>query len=414
MNDKIEIYKIPEWNLNKLNNKIAALNKRAANLDCPAIEIIDHGTEEGTLPNYQKQVDNGIRNYDDVPHYIVHNISISGAGPRLAGWKFVGTLDHHTIPGSIIVNTVPGEHVPGQFYHNDAKCDHCGKIRQRVQTFVVEHDSGEFKQIGRQCLKDFLGHNPKNILRLLTSLYKILNDLGNEDGEFYEKGDKVDWSFDKLRILEVTSAIIRTHGWVSRSASKDRGCLATADYVFYYFCPPIGKEEQHWDKWAATIKWDKEADTKDATDAIKWLTEQNDSNNEYLHNLKTIANADMVSFRLFGYWCSLLSSYQKSMERLRFKAKTQKLNEWIGEPKERMDFEVEVVRISHMDGHYGVTHLHKMLDSEGRTLIWFASTSSSMESGHKYKIKGTIKKHDKFNEWKQTLINRVKVLEEIN
>jgi hypothetical protein len=54
-----------------------------------------------------------------------------------------------------------------------------------------------------------------------------------------------------------------------------------------------------------------------------------------------------------------------------------------------------------------------MLDNDGRTLTWFANTNPEMNVGEKYRIKGTVKKHDEYNEWKQTILTRVKVLEKI-
>ena len=39
-----------------------------------------------------------------------------------------------------------------------AICEHCGLRRRRTRTYVVVHtDSGEVRQVGSGCLRDFLG-----------------------------------------------------------------------------------------------------------------------------------------------------------------------------------------------------------------------------------------------------------------
>ena len=48
-----------------------------------------------------------------------------------------------------------------------AWCEHCGLRRRRKATFVVVHvDSGELRQVGSGCLRDFLGgHDPDRACR---------------------------------------------------------------------------------------------------------------------------------------------------------------------------------------------------------------------------------------------------------
>jgi len=412
------VYGIPSWNTGILHKKIERLNKKAAKLNCPPLVLTEKGTQKRVHPDYLEQVEMGVRPAGDVPHYTVHLFTISGEGPKLAGWKFIGTLDHHTLPGSVIVNTVPGEKVPEEFYHNDAVCNHCNKIRRRIETFVVEHEEGEMKQVGRQCIRDFLGTDPATILRLLTSIRRLFESLEDEESEFYAGGGggRQSMVFNLERSLEVTSAMIRTYGWVSKAMAEqdyDNARTPTVFDVLHYFCPPYGaKERREWEQWKETINFHDEEDANNAVNAIKWLEEQ-ESDNEYMHNLRAIASSEACPDRLMGYWCSLMATYQRAMDRLREAARQKKLNEHVGEIKKRQDFDIELLSIKCIDGYYGVVHIHKMLDNEGRTLTWFANTDSGMEAGRKYRIKGTVKKHDEYNGWKQTALSRVKVIEEI-
>jgi hypothetical protein len=74
-----------------------------------------------------------------------------------------------------------------------------------------------------------------------------------------------------------------------------------------------------------------------------------------------------------------------------------------------MDIEVECVGIGSFAGTYGETTIYR-LKSGNNKLTWFASGESDIEIGGKYKVKGTIKKHDEYRGEAVTMINRVKVL----
>lgn len=66
------------------------------------------------------------------------------------------------------------------------------------------------------------------------------------------------------------------------------------------------------------------------------------------------------------------------------------------------------------NGHYGLAKLHSLRDEEGRTLIWFATGADELEVGGKYRILGTVKKHEEYKGWKQTTLTRVKALEALS
>jgi len=422
--NEIEIFRIPEWNVERLEQAIQKLNKRAEKLGVPPLEIVNHGEELVPDPEFTRNVSLDAFGapmrkipYEDIPKVKVVLISINGEGPKLAGYTFVGALDHIVLPGSVVVNTVPGQTVPQEYFDNDPVCDHCGKIRRRNQTFVLKHEDGHHTQVGRQCIKDFLGHDPSGIVRLLTAMWKLLESFSDEDNdEWYGRGGggNRDWQFEHDQVLKATAAIIRTFGWVPRSAADpDTGREATSSIVLDVLIPPYDKySRKRKEALMENIEWDEEKDQAEAEGAVAWLEEQ-EANNEYMHNLKAIAKAESVPSRMFGYWCSLVSAYQRAQERLRINLAQKKTNEWVGEEKDKIETIVKVVGLRYFDGRYGTTTLHRMLDEEGRTLTWFASCKSHMDEGMTYRIKGTIKKLDEYNDWKQTVLTRVKMLEEI-
>lgn len=70
------------------------------------------------------------------------------------GWKFVATLNH-TEEGNIIRAACDIE-IPERFYTCSPCCEHCNSNRPRKETYIVLNEkTGEFKQVGKSCLKDF-------------------------------------------------------------------------------------------------------------------------------------------------------------------------------------------------------------------------------------------------------------------
>lgn len=405
-------FHIPDCNLGRLRDKIAKMNKRGAKLGCPAIEIEIIREYKTVHPDYKEP--DGIVPEEWLPKIKMVEIAINGEGPKIAGWKFVGTLDHNTLPGSVIVNAVPGETVPKKYHNHDATCAHCNKIRRRKETFVLLHDDGHHTHVGRQCLKDFLGHDPRRVASFLTSLMRFTDELDEDEWRGY-RGGREEIMHDHITVLQTTAAVIKDCGWVPRSsASAEEGRPATAGLVIEALFPPKTTSSGYtqWKKWKDGLNITDESNRKEAEGARDWLKTQKDDN-EYMHNLHMIDKAEGVPVKLFGYWCSLVAAYQRAQERLRLNKAAKKLNEHFGEIKKRIELDVKVISIRYTDGYYGTVGIVRMLDEKGRTAIWFANTDVKMEAGKKYRIKGTVKKHDEYNDWKQTVLNRVSVVKEL-
>ena len=417
---EIETFNIPAANMGRLQTKFDKMNRKAAQIGCPPVsfevlreyEIVhpDHKDPDRILPESW------------LPKIKMVEFVVHGDGPKIEGWKFVGTLDLNTLPGSTIVKTVPDQKVPQEYYEHDGSCDHCNRIRRRNETFVLEgqdENEGQHQVVGRNCLRDFFGHDPSQIARFLSSLNRFLNDMEDEERGFGGFGGPSDYVYDHKTVLAATAAVINLEGWRAKSACLDSMDTPTASLVLDIFLPvPRGmpeREKRERLAWIEKLDYLNERFTTEAVGAMEWLEEQ-DANNDYMHNLHTIAAADAVPAKMFGFWCSLMAPYHRAQERLALQKaeRDEMLNEFLDDAiKARVEAEVTLVAIRSFDGAYGTVHIHRMVDSDGRTLIWFANARPTMEQGKKYRIAGTVKKKDEYKGWKQTHVNRVRVLNEI-
>jgi len=408
--DTRHVYRIAEDRMDAFCAELAKFNKRAEKLGCEPLGYDILGTDVVVAPKHAHLVH--VYGIDNLPHIKYTKIAFVGVAPKLAGWSFIGKLDHTTIPGQVIVQTIPGEVVPPEYFNNDPVCDHCHVRRRRNDTFILRHEDGTHKQVGRQCLKDFMGHDPSKIISLINRLFKFVE---SDEERWGFGGGSQYYAFDHHRILQVTCAVIHKQGWVPRSACGDDQ-IATADEVLKYFMPPYeSRAREMWERWRVSLDADNPKFEEEAIKAREWLDVLEDTGtSEYIHNLKVLAHAQDVPTNMFGYWCSVVAAYQKAMERLRLQEKMHKLNEYAGNAKQKITCNVKVMGVRAIDGYYGVTRLFKMIDQQGRTLVWFASSDPDMEPGHEYHITGTIKKLEEYQGWKQTVLTRVKVLENLS
>jgi len=421
-NDRI--VHIVEANMLRLESEIAKLNRRADKIGCPHLEIVIHGTELkkdptalAALREYYVSAGLPVPSYEleCIPLVRISEVEIVGEGPKIEGYKFIGTLDHYTLPGQVLVNTVPGETVPAQFFAAPAICDHCNKIRSRVETFIVEkEDDGSYVQVGRNCLRDFFGHDPMSVARWLNRVMHFITSL--EDDGWTSGGGTGRYTtyYNSLTLLKTTVAMIRTYGWIAKSSAREDQ-TPTAANVTYVIKPPYSSNERRiWEEFKATVLFDEAKDTAEAEAAVAWLKTQ-DGNNEYMHNLKLLENEEAVPGKMVGYWCSLIAAYQRDQDRLEYAKREEqlRLNDHLGTIGQRIEARVTCTGVQSIDSEYGVVNIHRMRDSEGRNLVWFANAARKMEKDNEYVIRAGIKSHGEYKDWAQTILTRVVVVEEL-
>lgn len=419
-----KIYKVPADNLPRLQERIEKLNKRAAKLGVQPIVL-----EVGQPIREEKQV-----TVKDALGYpvsdpqtgeflketvvsIFYPILVKGETPKYAGWTLVAALQHIAANGeneaAMFIRTVPGQALPADWRHADQKCDHCQAIRRRLETFVVKHEDGTLKQVGRQCIADFLGHqDPERYAQMaewLLSASDIMTEAEDEDGEMGSgRGDRTVWLETYLGFVAMT---IRNHGWLSRTKAREladtHARSATADIAFHAMTERPSKQNPHPPK-------PEEQDHDLVKKAIEWLRTdlaKRSDLNDYQHNLTVICTRDVVISKGFGVAASLLPAYQREMgfvseRKLRFEQEKNSVH--FGEAGKREVFDLTVTKIIPSQSDFGATFIHKFVDAKGNIATWF-STGRQLEIGKTYKIKGTVKKFDEFRGVKQTVLTRCSV-----
>lgn len=89
-----------------------------------------------------------------------------------------------------------------------------------------------------------------------------------------------------------------------------------------------------------------------------------------------------------------------------------KPSEWIGEVGKRIPAtQVTLKRTYYYENQYGVNTVYTFETENGSVITWFTKVDINKENGDVFSIVGTVKDHSTYNNQKQTVLTRVKVVE---
>lgn len=336
--------------------------------------------------------------YEDNDDFWV-DVEISGCAPIVEKCQLVGVISKLD-DGTNSIQNVPGQEIPIEFRSNKFFCDHCGINRYRKEVVIIKNEDGEYKQLGKTCLKDYLGID----LEILVNKFSWVYDLCKEASE-ENFGEPVSRVVFPLEFLNYASVCIRKLGYVSSSKAYERDIPSSKETIFSVMFSK--------DKYTKKLIREKElyveeSDKELAKKALEWALSL-EGKNDFEYNIKSVAKQKFVGYKHIGYLSAIIPCYQKHLGLLEEKKNTLPSN-WIGQPKERLQDIAKVIFKKEIETLYGVSTIVKFVTIDGNLLTWFASNPPELELQQEYNIKFTVKKHDEYNNQKQTLVNRVKVL----
>ena len=334
------------------------------------------------------------------------------------GWEFVASVEH-TEEGNIFSKAMTDVEIPERYRNSDPVCEHCHSSRMRKNTCIIRNtETGEFKQVGNSCLKDFTFGMSASVVTWLASLKDIFTEA-----EEYPVGSCGYYQkyFDTREVLQYTAETIRHFGFSRSDNNGDSTRSRTLD--FFHVCH--GDTRYMLDEEVNRIKNlmkqvgfnpDSEEATKMTEEALNWISGQ-EASNDYMHNLKVVCKLDYTTYERFGLLVSLFPTYNKDLElqaRRKAEMESGKASNHVGQVGDRIEIQVESVKCitsweSCFDGyHTTTTYIWKITGKDGNIYTWKTSTWLD-EDVPPRTIKGTVKEHKVFREVKQTELTRCKI-----
>jgi hypothetical protein len=435
-------YTIAAFKLPRISALVNKLNKRCRRLQVPELTLAVTGTET-------RKVDSGRKDFRGHPilvDQIFDHVHFTGGRPKLGGWEFAGTLEHDLETHLTILRTSEafGRELPLKFRKAEPICEHCGLKRTRRDTYVVYNaEQDVYKQVGHQCVADFLGLQDVHRALDIAQIWYDLNDIcsgSDDDASEGWSGFRKETAMSLMEFLARAVATVRIFGFVSAksqqaarekldSLPEDKATQMivpeTTKVRVMNYCFPEQKDlvyKGRPTKLAEEIELTKptEADIAHAEELIAWAqTFDRDKCNDYQFNLLAATANEIMPFRRSGIVASLPAAWNKHQEILDERQK--QAAQWKAENAEKIakckhigaigervrGLKLTVKRVIPIEKQFGVTYVTAMEDADGNQFTWFAS-GVELTVGNSWMCDATVKDHSEYKGIKQTVLARCK------
>lgn len=334
-------------------------------------------------------------------------------------WSFGGSVEPSGVEGKNFVNVnLSGKDlgfiVPSKYFTaNPCTCDYCNTNRKRNKTYlVVNQETGEWKQLGKECLKLFVTGIDVDAIATFESFIKEAEDAANPGNEFFYNR--------RFKFVKVADALA-----LACAVYRERGYLATRDSVGNPndFCNKNIVQRKLAQQYGCNSDFlnianstrDKidtitfKADINAVTDAIGDVEQLPDD--PYYNNLKVIVANEYIPLNKLGLLVSIpkaIDRYEEEKKRQEEKERLATESNYIGSVGDKIEIDfVSGREAACCETQFGLLHIYEFKDASGNVIVWKSSSGKEIpESG---KISGTVKAHEEYNGVKQTVILRAKI-----
>ena len=354
------VFRIPSETLGSLRHRIAALDRRAAKLGTAPIRLWDTGER------------------DSADHAFV---VLQGTAPVLAGWALAAIVEHRDGATNVrAVNEVGARLEPEAF--RTAWCEHCGLRRRRKATFVVvQVDSGELRQVGSGCLRDFLGgHDPERACRQSEYLALARDELKSAENRTRPPEPTLE------AFAAHAAHVVRAHGFIARERAQRTSEPASADLALRSLhetpdAPDRGDRALANGAlgWARALPALKDELSQFETDAVA-----------------AIESRSMSGRRESGLICALIAAYRQRRARSRH----------LAQPGQRLGTVVLVERVMPLRSErYGTVHRCELIDANVNRMAWWQTRGAPLRPAAVVSLEGTVERHTRFGTGAVTVLS---------
>ena len=391
-------YAIYEENFDRLQKKITTIANKCSKFGCEfKFEVV--GSE------IRKVTD------DEGNQRNCRFILVEAEGTaKLNDWEFIASIEHKE-GGNIIRTFNKDAEIPTRYFTSDPICEHCNSKRRRNKTCLVRNIvTGEWKQVGLSCLKDFTcGLSAEDVTRYISFFDNLIEGEAPYSGSW----GKPYWYISEY--LPYAVECVKRFGYFNSYSN-----YPTSTRAFSYFEVDalnrkfMGSESIEKEMFDCKFEVTEES-KKLAEETINWCKHLSNETDPYMHNLEVIFFNDYFARSELGFVTSSIKAYMRhkdiedkkrkeAIERAKAAQKSShKYNEGDKVQLEVVNFKY----ITSFDNMYGTTHLDKFEDKEGNVYSWFASSGCDEEKVKS--IKGTVKSNGEYNGVKETRLTRCRV-----
>jgi len=338
--------------------------------------------------------------------YIVVNVEGKAI---INNWQFVGVIEH-TDNGNIIKKCCDIE-VPEKYYTTDTSCEHCNSHRRRKFTYLVYNIvTGDFKQVGKTCLKDFTnGMSAESVAEYISCFDTLIQGETIDNLHSYPQ-----YYVETQIVLQYAAETVRHFGYV-KSGNADSTRNMTEKFYYIDNNIPIGVDEKYIKELMQKVNFNYKSNyaVNLSAKALEWLKKQQVINN-YMNNLRVVCETPYITFNNIGILVSLIPTYTRAIEteneriqQIQQQRKQKLISQHVGNIKDRITITViDTKKITSWLTEFGMTYVYKFTDENKNIYTW--KTTKCINNVNQ--LIGTVKAHNEFNSVKQTELTRCKVI----
>lgn len=336
-------------------------------------------------------------------------VRLTGEPACYNGWRLLAAVD--SLPDqqgeeSFIVRCAPGvdDTVVDRSTLRAGECQHCHTTRaNRIHLYLVQHaETGELRQVGATCLKDFLGWS-------VWPTFYSEEDLSETIGGFVGRGTPA-WPVDE--VLTIAEAIVTLNGRFVPTGFFGGGVCPTRHLVEQVLAGDRRKGCRELREAIEPLLADARARVVD--DMIPALLEHLTEPHGYEANLRTVLQASYLEPKQIGLAASAAGAYRRLLGEQdraaqRQKERAETPSAWIGDIGDKITVTGVLTTAMTIDGYaYRTTQRLLVLRTEHGVIkmITAASWAYDADQGDTITVEGTVKAHDTYRDLKQTVLKR--------
>lgn len=380
---------IPIWNKTKFEKYIKTLKRKGLDIDYKDL---------GKILQRVNDIDYMCNIYEIVGKKLY----------QINGWTFVGVLEHKD-SGNIIRKIIDVD-VPIYYETAPNECEHCYTVRNRIDTYLVMGPEGEFKQVGKSCLKAYTGLDPAVCFMAMNLENEIAKfEIDEEEvavGGYNSFGTYRGYNAYIVKKIAYADIVKRGYRKITEENMSGEMIPSSKDFVIDSY---------------ATI--DPEVATDDEIKEVdNWVANLDTKYSDYFRNAKVAYEAEYYEPRDLTLVISLISCFFKDKLKQAEKAAKDQARQqsadgsqiagYLGRVGDKVEFDVQNDFIIFMNEPYvyggSYSYTHKIIDSQGHVILWTTSQDKPFEIGTV--ISATIKSCKEFRGELQTTVTRGKII----
>jgi len=331
------------------------------------------------------------------------SVTVTGAPVFDGVWRVAGTLSVDSL--GVVTATTFGveDYWASQYRELAGQCDHCHKNRKRTVTVLLRNDAGDVLPVGRSCLGDYTGGSVRAVV------VAELLALGERIGEAF--GVVATATPDSALLVDavaVAHLIVDAYGFVP-SGYAGQGEIDTRTRLLM----SIASAEHHAPEFPPAALTDAQvARARSSIDTI--LADAGAS--DYLTNLRAVCAEQWCQVTGKGNKLGLLASLPTAVARIvgatqRRDARAELPSAWIGNLGDKVELAGRVDLVREIDGAFGVSWLVKVETPDGLVKTFTSAAGfADLEVGQTVTIKATVKSHETYQDRRETLLTRPKLV----